>query len=190
MDGLNFRKHFGIQNLKKQVLTPDHGPCCVCQKCGYEYDECKCQDNALVEMAEYVELLESEIGKATTLPGMGDTSQDKTCDGRKGNYEDNPLLALYDEVIQECSIKDEVGDYFGIQQVGLTQIWRCVCPFHQDHKPSMELNVKSEKFKCLSCGESGDIVDFAMRFKGVSEKDALIYLAVKAGIEPDNFLKS
>jgi len=115
---------------------------------------------------------------------------DKTCNETEGNYNDNPLLALYDEVIQQCNIKSEIGIVVGIAQVGETQIWKGVCPFHQDHKPSLVVNEESQKFRCLSCGESGDIVDFSMKYRKTTEKEALFFLATNnLGIDPDQFLK-
>lgn len=113
----------------------------------------------------------------------------KTCDDTKGNYDENPLLALYDEVIQQCMIREVIGRYIGLSQIGKTPIYKGICPFHQDHKPSMEVNTESQKFKCLSCGESGDVVDFLMKYKKTGEKNALFILATKAGIDVDEFLK-
>ena len=33
---------------------------------------------------------------------------------------------------------------------------KCLCPFHDDHTPS--LSFKNNKFRCWSCGESGDSI--------------------------------
>ena len=38
---------------------------------------------------------------------------------------------------------------------------KCLCPFHDDHTPS--LSFKKNKFKCWSCGESGDTISLAMK---------------------------
>jgi hypothetical protein len=59
MDSIDFRKHFGLRGLQKQTKTPHHGACCCCQSCGYNYDDCRCQNNALVEIAEHVESIEA-----------------------------------------------------------------------------------------------------------------------------------
>jgi hypothetical protein len=61
MNSIDFRKHFGIRNLQKQRKVPHHGACCCCQSCGYDYDDCKCQDNALVEIVEHVETMEARL---------------------------------------------------------------------------------------------------------------------------------
>lgn len=106
----------------------------------------------------------------------------------KGNYDDNPLLELKDEIIQQCMIREVIAEHIAIQQVGSTQKYKGVCPFHEDHKPSLWINTESQKFECLSCGASGDIVDFVMKIDESTEKEALVYLAGVAGINPEDFL--
>lgn len=34
------------------------------------------------------------------------------------------------------------------------------CPFHEDRKPSFRVYA-GERFKCFSCGKSGDVIDLA-----------------------------
>ena len=38
---------------------------------------------------------------------------------------------------------------------------KCLCPFHDDHHAS--LSFKNNKFKCWSCGESGDSISLVMK---------------------------
>ena len=38
---------------------------------------------------------------------------------------------------------------------------KCLCPFHDDHHASMSF--KNNKFKCWSCGESGDTISLVMK---------------------------
>lgn len=54
--------------------------------------------------------------------------------------------------------------------------WRC--PFHEDGTPSMGL-VKGnrELWHCLGCGLSGDALEFIMRRRGLSFRDACTFLA-------------
>lgn len=48
-----------------------------------------------------------------------------------------------------------------------------LCPFHDDHNPSLSLNLESGAFKCFSCGASGSsIVAFHMRLTGSPYKEA------------------
>ena len=38
---------------------------------------------------------------------------------------------------------------------------KALCPFHDDRHPS--LRFKGNRFKCFSCGESGDVIDLVMK---------------------------
>ena len=47
------------------------------------------------------------------------------------------------------------------------------CPFHDDSKPSLNLHSVDGHYKCHSCGaKGGSIIDFYMRYKGLSYKEA------------------
>lgn len=51
------------------------------------------------------------------------------------------------------------------------------CSFHfPDKHPSM--GIKNERYHCFACGASGDVIDFIMKFKGLSFKDSLGYLGI------------
>ena len=55
-----FRKEFGVSVGQKIVKSiPTHGSCC-CQNCGQDYNNCKCQENAVIEFCNYVDKLQAE----------------------------------------------------------------------------------------------------------------------------------
>jgi len=39
---------------------------------------------------------------------------------------------------------------------------KSLCPFHNDHTPSLTFNVARNKYKCFACGASGDTISLAM----------------------------
>ena len=39
----------------KPNITPGHGSCCTCQKCGYNYDECNCDVRDIVKGLDQAE---------------------------------------------------------------------------------------------------------------------------------------
>ena len=62
------------------------------------------------------------------------------------------------------------------QRLGLTvKHHKTLCPFHNDHTPS--LTFKKNKFKCWSCGESGDSISFVEKVLGKDFLDACRWLA-------------
>ena len=56
-----------------------------------------------------------------------------------------------------------------------------LCPFHDDHHPSLKLD---KRYYCFGCGESGDVIDFAAKYLGISKHSAAIQLARDFGIDP------
>jgi hypothetical protein len=52
--------------------------------------------------------------------------------------------------------------------------WASVlCPFHDDHSPSLSVNLSTGAFRCHACGASGgDVLAFAMLRHGLSFKSA------------------
>ena len=62
------------------------------------------------------------------------------------------------------------------QRLGLTvNHHKALCPFHDDHHASMTF--KGYKFRCWSCGESGDSISLVQKVLGKSFLDACRWLA-------------
>ena len=57
-----------------------------------------------------------------------------------------------------------------------------VCPFHDDHRPSMKVD---ETFYCFGCGTTGDVITFTSRLFGISPASAARKLAMDFGISLD-----
>jgi len=73
------------------------------------------------------------------------------------------------------------GDYLPtLRRVG--NKFKALCPFHDDHNPSLELNPERQSFKCWSCGAGGDIFDFVKNIERVEFPEAKRMLADRAGI--------
>ncbi|HZW34334.1 MAG TPA: DNA primase [Isosphaeraceae bacterium] len=73
-----------------------------------------------------------------------------------------------------------VGDYVPLRRAGSK--FKALCPFHDDHNPSLELNPERQSFKCWSCGAGGDVFDFIQNYEHVEFPEALRMLADRAGI--------
>lgn len=57
-----------------------------------------------------------------------------------------------------------------------------LCPFHDDHRPSMNVIPSKQIFHCFVCGASGDVFTFVQKFHKMDFREALEYLAERAGI--------
>ena len=41
---------------------------------------------------------------------------------------------------------------------------KCLCPFHEDHHPSMSFSIRRNTYRCFVCGEHGGTIDLVMRY--------------------------
>lgn len=67
--------------------------------------------------------------------------------------------------------------HYYIRELGLLKthgIWvKARCCFHDDHVPSLSVNLKTGQFKCFACGASGgDVLAFQMLRYGQDFKNA------------------
>jgi DNA primase len=63
--------------------------------------------------------------------------------------------------------------------------FKALCPFHDDHRPSLEVNPARQSFKCWSCGAGGDVFDFVKEYERVDFPEAMRMLAERAGVVLD-----
>lgn len=54
-----------------------------------------------------------------------------------------------------------------------------LCPFHDDHTPSLIVSPEKGLFHCPSCGAGGSVIDFAAKYKKSSVPEAIRELAGK-----------
>ncbi len=57
-----------------------------------------------------------------------------------------------------------------------------VCPFHDDHSPSMSVSREKQIYRCFSCGAGGNVFNFVMNYENINFIEAVKILANKAGI--------
>jgi hypothetical protein len=53
---------------------------------------------------------------------------------------------------------------------------RWLCPFHDDHNPSLTLTRDRQHWRCWSCGAHGDVVDWVAKQDGVDRVEAALRL--------------
>ena len=59
---------------------------------------------------------------------------------------------------------------------------KALCPFHNDHTPSMSFKVNKNTFRCFVCGASGGTIDLVMHYLNKSFLDACRWLADEHGV--------
>ncbi len=86
-----------------------------------------------------------------------------------------------DRVREAADIVDVVGECLALKPKGREFVG--LCPFHDDHRPSMCVVPAKQIFHCFSCGAGGDVFTFVQRYHSMEFREALIFLAERAGIE-------
>lgn len=91
-----------------------------------------------------------------------------------------PFGDAKEQVRQAIDIVDLVGSYLELRRQGRNYVARC--PWHDDNKPSLNVNPERQTWKCWVCNDGGDIFSFVMKKESVDFKEALKMLAERAGI--------
>jgi DNA primase len=97
-------------------------------------------------------------------------------------------VALTQRVKEANDIVDVVGSYIALRPAGPT--FKGVCPFHDDHRPSFDVDPRRQRFRCWACNKYGDVITFVQEFVHVGFQEALEMLAQRAGISLDSVKKS
>jgi len=85
-----------------------------------------------------------------------------------------------DRIQQANDVVDVVGEYVSLTRRGSE--WVGVCPFHEDHRPSMYVTDAKQIFKCFACGAGGDVFKFVQMHEQLTFPQAIERLAQRAGI--------
>ena len=95
---------------------------------------------------------------------------------------------IKEQIREKIDIVDLVGKYLPLQRQGRLFVARC--PWHDDRKPSLQVNPERQSFKCWVCDIGGDIFSFVMKMEGCDFPEAKRILAEMAGIELPEYHKS
>ncbi|MBO5436504.1 MAG: toprim domain-containing protein [Thermoguttaceae bacterium] len=90
-------------------------------------------------------------------------------------------LDVKEQIRQAINIVDLAGEYIQLTPKG--RIYVGLCPWHDDSKPSLQIDPERQTFRCWVCADGGDIFSFMMKIENVSFPEALQMLAERAGIE-------
>jgi DNA primase len=88
--------------------------------------------------------------------------------------------SLTKQVKDASDIVAVVGSYLSLRPAG--RVFKAVCPFHNDSRPSLQVDPNFQNFRCWSCGKFGSVFDFVMGMEKVQFREALELLARRAGI--------
>ena len=88
---------------------------------------------------------------------------------------------------KNCNIVDIISSYVPVTLKG--KDYKCVCPFHDDHSPSMSISTSKQIYKCFSCGAAGNAFTFVQNYENVYFIEAVKIVAEKIGYQISGVIK-
>ncbi|MBL8797733.1 MAG: DNA primase [Planctomycetia bacterium] len=95
---------------------------------------------------------------------------------------------LTKQVKEANDIVDVIGGYLTLHPNGGK--FKGLCPFHDDHRPSMVVDPQWQNFRCWACGKFGDVFTFIQERERVDFREARELLARRAGISLEKIVDS
>lgn len=85
-----------------------------------------------------------------------------------------------EQIKRAVDIVDLVGEYLPLRREG--RGFKALCPWHDDSRPSLQINPERQSFKCWVCDVGGDVFAFLMKMEGIEFREALQMLSERTGI--------
>lgn len=98
-------------------------------------------------------------------------------------YMDMLKIEEINNLRNSVDIVEVISKYIPLVQKGRNNFG--VCPFHDDHSPSMSVSKEKQIYKCFTCGATGNVFNFIMDYENVSFKEALLIVSKLSGNEID-----
>ena len=89
--------------------------------------------------------------------------------------------SFIEKVKSALNIVNVIENFTRLHKTGAN--YKGVCPFHDDHSPSMVVSPSRQTYHCFVCGASGDVISFVQHHLNLSFIEALRWCANQAGIE-------
>ena len=88
--------------------------------------------------------------------------------------------AEINQIRENADIVEIVSSYLPLTQKGKNYFG--VCPFHNDHSPSMSVSREKGIYKCFSCGATGNVFKFVSDYENISFAESVKRVAEKIGM--------
>ena len=87
------------------------------------------------------------------------------------------------DIQKSVNIVDVISKYLPITKRGKNYF--AICPFHDDHNPSMSISEEKQIYTCFVCGASGNVFTFVQNYEKISFTSAVKKVASFIGINID-----
>ncbi|MGZ3645533.1 MAG: DNA primase [Ktedonobacteraceae bacterium] len=95
------------------------------------------------------------------------------------------MTSLIEAIKAKIDVAEEVGLVVALRKSGKSL--QGLCPFHNERTPSFYVFPESQTWRCFGCNEGGDVFTFVEKQQGVDFREALHYLAEKAGVAVEEY---
>ncbi len=85
-----------------------------------------------------------------------------------------------ESVRERIDIVDLISQSLQVRRQGRGFV--ALCPWHDDTKPSLQINPQRQSWKCWVCDVGGDVFNFVMRRENIGFREAMEMLAEQAGV--------
>ncbi len=82
---------------------------------------------------------------------------------------------------EKIDVVDLISEYVQLKPAGINH--KGLCPLHHEKSPSFMVNRERQSWHCFGCAKGGDIFTFIQEIEGMEFRDALRFLADKAGVQ-------
>ena len=94
-------------------------------------------------------------------------------------------MAYTREFLEEIKLRNSIEEVIGrtvtLKRAGGNLVGRC--PFHSERTPSFTVFPSTSSYYCFGCGAGGDVVTFVMQTENLEYREAIEFLAKRAGIK-------
>ncbi|OCN03677.1 hypothetical protein A4S06_04765 [Erysipelotrichaceae bacterium MTC7] len=78
---------------------------------------------------------------------------------------------VINDIRNRSDIVDVISHYIPLDKKGKNYVG--VCPFHDDHDPSMSVHVDKQIYRCFACGAGGNVFTFVQNYENVGFVEAV-----------------
>ena len=92
--------------------------------------------------------------------------------------------SIINEIRNSLDIVEVISSYIPLKSKGKNFFG--VCPFHDDHSPSMSVSREKQIYTCFSCGATGNVFKFIQDYENISFIEAVKKCSQISGISIGN----
>ena len=87
----------------------------------------------------------------------------------------------FNRIRTSVNIVDVIGSYINLDKKGKNYFG--ICPFHEDHNPSLSVSEEKQIYTCFVCGATGNVFSFVKDYENISFLEAVEKIADSNGIK-------